>query len=70
MAQHTDFGKQVRHRLIDLEKNQAWLIEEVRKRTGLYMDNSYMSKILNGECASQNITSAIKEILNMEEAKT
>ena len=31
----TNFGKSVKKRLIDLNKTQNWLIEEVKVKTGL-----------------------------------
>ena len=60
------FGKAVKIRLIELERNQAWLIEEVRDRTGLYFDDSYLWKVLAGVLATPKIVQAIKEILDME----
>lgn len=66
MAQFTDFGKEVKHRLIDLGKTQEWLIEEVRQKTGKYMDASYMNKILTGAESGVNIVPAIRETLGMD----
>lgn len=67
MAQLTAFGKDVMHRLIDLDRRQAWLCEEIASRTGLYMDSSYMNKILTGQKSTPKIVAAIREILGMEE---
>lgn len=61
----TPFGREIKHRLIDLDKQQAWLIEQVKERTGLYFDNSYMNKILTGQLATPKITAAIREILDL-----
>ena len=44
----TPFGKDIKRRLVDLDRNQTWLMEEVRKRTGLYFDSSYLYKITTG----------------------
>lgn len=49
MAKLNEFGIKVKHRLIDLEEPQTWLIEEVRKRTGKYMDSGYLSKLMTGK---------------------
>lgn len=68
MAQFTDFGKKVKHRLIDLGKSQEWLVGEVRRRTGKYMDSGYLSKILTGAESGVNIIPAIREILGLEDA--
>nr|DAX31779.1 MAG TPA: hypothetical protein [Bacteriophage sp.] len=59
----TPFGKDVKRRLIDLEQDQAWLIGEVRARTGLYFDSSYMYKIQTGQLATPSIVNAICDIL-------
>lgn len=61
----TDFGKEVKKKLVDLDRNQTWLIEEVRKRTGLYFDSSYLCKILNGTLKTAGITKAICEVLDI-----
>jgi len=61
-----EFGKAVKKRLIDMEQSQAWLIEQVKEKTGLYLDSSYMHRILTGAAKSQKIVRAICEVLNME----
>lgn len=63
----TDFGKRVKKRLIDIDKTQKWLIDQVIEKTGLYMDSSYMNRILCGRCRSQKVVSAISEILEIQE---
>ena len=62
----TPFGKEVKHRLIDLDKQQAWLIEEVKEKTGLYFDSSYLSKVMCGQLSSPKIINAICEILSIQ----
>lgn len=61
------FGKIVKTKLIEIEQKQDWLIQEVRNRTGLYFDTSYMHKILTGQNANQKIIAAIREILDLPE---
>ena len=63
----TKFGKEVKKRLVDIDRNQNWLIEQVRIKTGLYFDSSYMNKILTGQLATPRIIQAIQEILNISE---
>jgi len=63
----TDFGKTVKKKLIDIEQNQNWLIEQVKERTGLYFDSSYLYKILSGQIATPKIVTAIREILELSE---
>lgn len=62
----TDFGKRVKYRLVDLERTQEWLQEQVREKTGLFVDSSYMYKILAGQRAAPKIVKAISEILGLE----
>lgn len=62
-----EFKKAVQHRLVDMGKTQVWLMEEVRSRTGLFIDRSYLSKIFNGKKKSKHIIAAIREILDLPE---
>ena len=62
----TEFGKQVKYRLVDLGCSQEWLQEQVREKTGLFVDSSYMYKILTGQRAAPKIVDAIREVLEME----
>ena len=65
MAQTTTFGKDIKHRLVDLDKTQAWLIDQVKEKTGLYFDSSYLWKVMAGELATPKIVDAIKEVLSI-----
>ena len=62
----TDWGKNVKIRLTELGKTQNWLIEEVKKRTGLYFDGSYLHRMLTGKEKSPTIIRTIDEILESE----
>ena len=63
--QTTDYGKTIKHRLIDAGKTQDELIREVKEKTGLYFDSSYLSKIINGRLATPKIVCAINDILGI-----
>ena len=65
MTQLSEFGKTVRIKLIELNKSQTWLIEEVSRETGLYFDTSYMHKIQTGKKCTPKIVKAIKKILEI-----
>ena len=65
MAKLSAFGKDIGKRLIDLDKPQIWLIEEVRNKTGLYFDNSYLYKIKTGKLTTPKVVQAIREILDL-----
>lgn len=63
----TPFGKEVKKRLVDIDRPQSWLIERVASLTGMYFDRSYMSKIQTGQLATPKIVQAIREILDLPE---
>lgn len=65
MAQLTVFGKEVKKRLVDMDQRQVWLIDQVREKTGLYFDDSYLGKILSGRLSTPKIVQAIREILDL-----
>lgn len=67
MAKLSEFGKDISKRLIDLSKPQTWLIEEVRNKTGLYFDDSYMYKIKTGQLSTPKIVQAIRDILDIQD---
>lgn len=77
MAQVSDFGKAVKIRLIELNKNQEWLIGQVRERTGdRSFDSSWLHRILSGKLPGTSghngkpgKAQVIREILEMEEAE-
>lgn len=50
----TDFGKEIKKRLI----------EQVRNKTGLYFDDSYLYKIMVGKRPASVIVQTIREILD------
>lgn len=65
-----DFRKQVKYRLIDLGKPQKWLEEQIREKTGLFVDSGYLHKIFSGERNAPKIVQAIREILDIHDAAT
>ena len=68
---NTDFGKVVKKKLIDMDKRQNWLIEQVRERTGgMFLDVSYFQKVMRGERHPQKIIDAICEILDIKMDET
>lgn len=67
IATFTPFGKVAKKRLIDIGRNQSWLIEQIKAKTGLYVDSSYLHKILTGKLSTPRIVQAICEILDISE---
>lgn len=62
----TNFGKDIKKRLLDIDKNQNWLIEKVKEKTGLYFDSSYMNKIMTGTLKTPSIVNAVCDILELQ----
>lgn len=62
-----NFGKEVKKKLVDIDQTQKWLMDQISKKTGLYMDGFYLHKILTGQSANPKIVAAIREILDMPE---
>jgi len=62
-----DFRKAVKHRLIDLDKTQAWLCAEVTARTGRFCDNSTIKRIMDGTTKKTPIKQTIMDILGISE---
>ena len=63
----TDFGLCVKTELLRLGKEQKWLEEAVSEKTGLFVDNGYMYKILTGQRNAPKIVDAICEVLNIQD---
>lgn len=62
----SEFGKVIKKRLIDLDKNQNWLIGEVKAETGKFIDSSYLQKIMSGDRNPQRMIDAICKILDID----
>lgn len=62
----SDFGLYVKTELLKKSRTQKWLEEEVTKKTGLYVDNGYMHKILTGQRNAPKIVEAICDILKIK----
>lgn len=67
MVQLTDFGIKVKKRLLDLGQPQKWLIEQVTQKTGKFLDNGYLQKLMTGRATSACMEKIIYEILEIEE---
>lgn len=64
----TPFGLCVKTELLRRGKGQKWLEGQITENTGLYMDSSYIYKILTGQRNAPKIVQAICEILDIPEA--
>ena len=66
-SKFSDFGLLVKTELLRQGKEQKWLEEAVSEKTGLFVDNGYMYKILTGQRNAPKIVAAICEVLNIQE---
>jgi hypothetical protein len=65
-SKYSDFGLSVKTELLRRGKEQKWLEETVSAQTGLFVDSSYMYKILTGQRKAPKIVDAIIEILELK----
>lgn len=65
-SKFTDFGLCVKTNLLQNGKDQKWLENAISEKTGMYVDNGYMYKILTGQRNAPKIVDAIKEILELK----
>ena len=65
MKKLCDFGKKIKIKLVEINQTQSWLIEKVKKDTGLYFDSGYLQKIFTGELKTPDIVQSIRKILNI-----
>lgn len=68
-SKFTDFGLCVKTKLLQMGMDQKRLEEAVSEKTGLFVDNGYMYKILTGQRNAPKIVDAICEILSIQEQK-
>lgn len=69
LSKFTDFGLCIKTELLRIGKDQKWLERLVSEKTGLFVDNGYMYKILTGQRNAPKVVDAICEILNIEKPK-
>ena len=62
----TDFGIEIKTALLKQSRTQKWLQEQVREKTGLYFDDSYLHKIMVGESNPEHIKAVIREVLGLK----
>ena len=65
LSKFSNFGLCVKTELLRQGKEQKWLEEAVSEKTGLFVDNGYMYKILTGQRNAPKIVAAIREILGI-----
>lgn len=71
----SDFGISVKIRLMEMQRTQSWLIDQVKERSGdNFFDSSWLHRILTGQTPAERGRNGnpgkaqiIREILGMEE---
>ena len=59
-----EFGVRVKHRLVELNRTQLWLISETKKLLpNRYIDSSYLHKLMVGEVHSDTVCAAMMDVL-------
>ena len=52
--------------LLKRKKTRGWLIDEMQKMSGMYVDGSNLHKLMTGKIKSTWMTDAISKILGIE----
>lgn len=60
-----EFGKEIKKKLVDIDKTHEWLILKVAADTELYFDRSYLHKVMVGKLATPKIIASISKILEL-----
>lgn len=63
----TSYGQQIQIELVKRNKTRGWLIDQLRERTGMYVDGSNLYKIMTGKIKSSALTDAINDLLDIKE---
>ena len=62
----SEFGFVVKMELLKRNKNQNWLIDEVkRKNPSMFVDSSVLYRVLTGQTKSGNIVDTIKVVFGI-----
>lgn len=69
MSTNKDYSKQVKIELLKRDWTYKDLASEVSRKTGMFCDQSYLSRILAGERTPEKLISAINSILDLGEQK-
>ncbi len=59
------FGLEVKVEMLKRGMKQVELIDLVKQDTGMYVDDSYMYKILHGDRSAPKVVQSISKILNI-----
>ena len=69
LGKFSDFGLRVKTELLRTGRDQKWLQGVVSEKTGLFVDNGYMYKILTGKRNAPKIVDAICEVMDISKEK-
>ena len=69
MTQLTDFGKRVKIALIEKGMSQEELMYRIHENTGMFVDSSYLWKIMSGKRNPPQLVDAIGAILDLQKGE-
>lgn len=61
----TEYGVAIKIRLIEMDRSQEWLINEVNKRGIIILDRSFLNRIMTGVVKTSAAVPIINEILGI-----
>lgn len=53
----------MRKQLIDMNRSESWLVGKIKERTDKFIDQRYLSAVLNGKRKSKWMVQEINEVL-------
>ena len=62
----SEYGKEIKKRLLDLDETQAWLIDRVNEVADITLTSSYLNRIMTGKVAKSSAVPIINKILGIE----
>ena len=62
----THYGKEIKMKLIKVEKSQEWLIGEVNKKSKFELTAPYLNRIMTGKVVNSSVIPIINEILGIK----
>ena len=65
----SEFGQKVKIALVYKNKNQNWLIAEMKRQTLKYVDSSNLHKIMTAQIKSPDLEALISKILDIDSNK-
>ena len=62
----TEYGQKIQFELLARKRTRSWLIDQLRAKSGMYVDGSNLYKLMTGKIKYSWMTDAIEEILGVK----